>query len=181
MNFPLQDSFLYIIQAHGFFLTQMIRCLLLRAPNEEARIQNVCIATQSTNFYHSQNLENVLKRFHPSSNHKLAIKNLGFVALWGDCRNTYSHRFGVVVIDLCYRVSRSKHLCFNLLWRIEICKSDLVWRWFDNPEWWTFELWPFDLVKSNHPSLHSSVLRVDKIPLKFQESLQKLFFLKTSK
>ena len=37
-----------------------------------------------------------------------------------------------------YRVSRGKHLCFNWLWRTEVCKLDFVWGWFQNPEMRTF-------------------------------------------
>ena len=52
-------------------------------------------------------------------------------------------------------VYQRKQLYFILLWRVEICKLALVWRWFGNPEYWIFYLWPLDLVKSNIPVLHS--------------------------
>ena len=45
-----------------------------------------------------------------------------------------------------YRVSGGKHLCFNLLWQIEIFKLDLVWGWFRNPKMRKFlALQPFFL------------------------------------
>ena len=66
--------------------------------------------------------------------------------------------------------AHSKHLYFNLLWRIEIGKIDLVWRWFGNPESWIFHSWSFDLVKSNIPVLHSLSSKG------WQKSLFKNFF-----
>ena len=42
--------------------------------------------------------------------------------------------FIISVLKVVYRVSQRKHLYFILLWRVEICKLAVVWRWFGNPE-----------------------------------------------
>ena len=48
--------------------------------------------------------------------------------------------FTFIFSKVLYRVSHSKHLYFNLLWWIVICKLDLVWRWFGNSKQWIFYL-----------------------------------------
>ena len=54
-----------------------------------------------------------------------------------------------------YRVSGYALFFLIWLWQIEIFKLNLVWGWFGNSEYWQFDLWPINLVKSNIPVLHS--------------------------
>ena len=56
-------------------------------------------------------------------------KSLYFLAFFSEIYSTYSAATGCRLTGC-----PGANICFNLLWRIEICKSDLVWRWFENPE-----------------------------------------------
>ena len=49
-------------------------------------------------------------------------------------RNSSKFLIRIPVRQARYRVYQRKHLYFILLWRVEICKLPLVWRWFGNPE-----------------------------------------------
>jgi hypothetical protein len=57
-----------------------------------------------------------------------------------------------------YRVPHGKVDILNWLWWVEICKSDLVWRWFGNPEIWEFYALQPVFVKSLLCALFAQIL-----------------------
>ena len=75
-----------------------------------------------------------------------------------------------------YRVPHLDLIQSIWLWRIEICRLELVWRWFGNPEEGNLTYDSLIWLKVTFLSSTASVLREGKISLKFQQCIQNFFF-----